>query len=216
MISAKLFRSDLRILSVRLQIFVPFPNCSNGHLNVLQRLRQPESLRFSGLRACSDLSKPASQPVNPAVFEELDKHDDENDEHDELLELRDLTKPEGWKFKNGAQYKATFERLLTLELEHELLHKTEEESEKDIRQALRQELRALSRFERNKGKMNPEIYSIILGQLTMKKPKWKSDELDPDAYQTPNPIRLNQSSAAAVKLSLERPFTLIQGRPSNL
>lgn len=143
-----------------------------------------------------------SKPVNLGVSKEPDEEG----------EFREFIKPAQLTFKNGAEYKATFHRLLKLELDHELLHKADGQTEKEVRKRFDSEARALAKFEKNEGKLNLEIYQIMLGKRKIGRPKTEDQPLDLDAYQSPS-IPLNQSSAFAVKHSLENPFTLIQGRP---
>ena len=155
-------------------------------------------LSFFDSRLCSNLSKPVIQKVAK--------------ESDEENELREIIKPAKLTFKSGTEYSDTFRRLLRLELDHELLHKSDGEQEKDIRKRFDSQLKALQKFARNDGKLNAEIYQVILGKRKIDRPKSEDQQLDLSAFCTPSPIRLNRSQAFAIKQSLENCFTLIQGR----
>ena len=193
--SAKLIRRDV-ITAVRLRCFslFLFSHRNENHNN------HPKEFC---LRACSRSRSNLSKQVPPKVDKEP-----ENEEDDEL---RSIAEPARSTFRNGSDYAKIFRGLLQLELDHELLHKADDQTENDVRKRYDSELKALARFEKNEGKLNPAIYRIVLGKQKIARPKSEDQQLDLDAYQTPVPIQLNRSQAFSIKHTLENQFTLIQG-----
>lgn len=203
--SAKLIRRNV-IIVAWLRNLEPSSNCDHRtNLSENHRIQVCKPEKLFGLRSNSArlYSANSNKAVHPKVAKEPDNEDDK---------LREIFEPAKLTFRNGTDYKKTFHRLLELELDHALENKADGEAEKDLRKSFESELKALTKFEKNEGKLNSEIYQIILGKQKIARPKTKDQPLDLNAYRTPNSIRLNESQAFAIQQALENQFTLIQGR----